>query len=473
MASNQPMTGRDVIPAGIDVRTIRKPINQAFASVPIELIGEGAATSTDGRRMSFTVIPEDAFYIRLNNKTTVNGTIRYAWTAVNQDRDSGNWTNSVRAGNATTDDWAVELNNANLTVGTATRYPARVNPQTGRLTFFQGSGSGNETNGTFKGKDVLTMILGPWQDFADCEDDDGNSIVPPDPPVATDENCPPAYAWSGYKICGYQFKKVSTYQTVSEDPEDPNDPPIVGMGFWATELNGQSTSSWRRFHRSWWGWDTEEDSPLDANVGCAGVRFESPNLAALTCSCPQWLQDVRCIKLRIKFIADPGPPTDPSCDDCYEKLAGFFGTEETAILCNQDMGCLWQSNEGPAPFASATATYQNLYEIDPCFTGPEWFDPCDPCDGFATLAFSINDATTAAGGCAAAGNFYVGGRVPSFAALREFVEACAAGGSPEPIRLERITKAGPCANYVEWMELECCSCEESNLECGTTLDCGP
>lgn len=136
MAANQPATGREVLPAGIDVRTIRKPINEAFASVPIELIGEGAATSTDGRRMSFTVIPEDTFYIRLNTKTTVNGTIRYGWVAVNQDRDSGNWTNCVRAGNATTDDWATELNNTDLTVGTATRYIARVNPQTGRVTFF-------------------------------------------------------------------------------------------------------------------------------------------------------------------------------------------------------------------------------------------------------------------------------------------------------------------------------------------------
>lgn len=147
MASNQPMTGRDVIPAGIDVRTIRKPINEAFASVPIELIGEGAATSTDGRRMSFTVAGEDIFYISLNNRTLTNGTYRYGWTAVNQDRETGNWTNCVRAGNATTDDWATELNNANVTVGDGARYMARTNPQSGRVTFFfKGSGGGGGSN---------------------------------------------------------------------------------------------------------------------------------------------------------------------------------------------------------------------------------------------------------------------------------------------------------------------------------------
>lgn len=143
MAANQPTPGREVLPAGIDVRKIRKPINDAFASVPIELIGQGAATSTDGRRMSFTVLGEDAFYIRLNTKTTVNGTIRYGWTAVNQDRDSGNWTNCVRGGNSTTDDWATELNNTDLNVGTGTRYVARVNPQTGRVTFFFRNGGAN------------------------------------------------------------------------------------------------------------------------------------------------------------------------------------------------------------------------------------------------------------------------------------------------------------------------------------------
>ena len=175
MASNQPTTGREVLQAGVDVRKIRKPINDAFAAVPIEIIGEGATTSRDGRRMSFSVIGEDAFYIRLDNKTTVNGTVRYGWKAVNQDRDSGNWANSPRLGNATDDGWATELNNANLPTGTATRYPARVNPQTGRVTFFQGSGGGN-VNIT-SGETVL-MILGDYDSYANCPN------VPAKPPTS-------------------------------------------------------------------------------------------------------------------------------------------------------------------------------------------------------------------------------------------------------------------------------------------------
>lgn len=315
-----------------------------------------------------------------------------------------------------------------------------------------------DSRSTFRGKDVLLMILGPYQNFTSCPN------APSLPPVASDANCPTAYAWSGYKVCGYNMKKVATYQTSST-------PGVVGMGFWATGLNGETTSAWRRFHRAWWGWDTEDSLVLDPEVLCGGVRFENPSVGALNCTCPPWLSAVECFRVRVKYVSDPGPPSGETCAACYAKMSGFWGTEQTAILCNNEMGCVWQSNEGPAPMGSATATHQAIYEIDPCFTGPDEFDPCDPCDGFSTLSISINDASSPSG-CGGPGNLYVGGRVSSLSALKAFVDACANGENPPALTLTNITKSGVCPNYIEWIKLECCSCEESNAECGTTLDCG-
>lgn len=327
-----------------------------------------------------------------------------------------------------------------------------------------GTGGGNVE---FKGKDTVLVILGPWSDYQDC------SGAPPKPPVATDANCPPAYAWSAYKVCGYKYKKVATFlngSIPSDDPDDPDAPDIPGLGFWATELNGGGTSSWRRFHPAWWGWDTESDSLIGNDIACGGVRFTSPGVTALQCQCPYWLTDVACIKLRVKYREDPGSAS-PGCDICYEKMSGFWGTEQTAILCNefQGFGCLWTSNNGPFPFTSAFGIYSDMTVIDPCFTGPDWIDPCYPCDGWGSMSFSIQDASQPVG-CGGPSNSYVVAKVKENL-LRPFIEACKAGINPGPLRLTNLEDNTPCANYVEWMEIECCSCEESNNECGTELSC--
>jgi hypothetical protein len=403
MSSNQPMPGREILPAGIDVRKIRKPINDAFRSIPIELIGEGAATSTDGRRMSFTVMGEDAFYIRLDNKTTVNGTVRYAWKAVNQDRDTGNWTNSVRAGNATTDDFAVELNNANLTVGASTRYPARVNPQTGRVTFFQGSGGGggNTTVNITSGETVL-MILGTYEEYANCPG------VPPRPPTTfanlpcnetrTSTLCVPAYAYAVYERCGYVWNKAG----------DTRDYQV-----WANELNGGSTTAWRRFVIPRWGGSIDPETGLpDPIDDCIGVAFVGAGGSALTCACPTWATSGQCIKATFRTIPRPFPEGNGGYTDCSSVFT-FFDTgdgegpywdREFTALINLSGSLCNDSSNGDGPL-----TFNIVYEDTSrsrCYWGPDVFDPCDPCVGFGRFYINADiNSDLPQPNCGGAGHF--------------------------------------------------------------------
>jgi len=385
MSSNQPTPGREILPAGIDVRKIRKPINDAFRSIPIELIGEGAATSTDGRRMSFTVMGEDAFYIRLDNKTTVNGTVRYGWKAVVQDRANGAWANSPRTGNATTDDWAVELNNANLTVGASTRYPARVNPQTGRVTFFQGSGGGggNVTVNITSGETVL-MILGTYDEYANCPG------VPPRPPTTyanlpcsenrTNTLCVPAYAYAVYNRCGYVWNKVG-------DTRD--------FQVWANELNGGSTTAWRRFVIPRWGGDIDPETGLpDPDAECMGVAFIGSSAGALTCSCPTWASSGQCIMVKYRTIPRPFPTGNGGYSDCNSAFTLFddgdidgpYWDREFTALINLTGSLCSDGSDGTGPF-----TFSIIYEDtgrNRCYWGPDVFDPCDPCAGFGRFYLS-------------------------------------------------------------------------------------
>lgn len=335
-------------------------------------------------------------------------------------------------------------------------YLAARDPVSRRLVVMEGGGGGEVE---FFGKDMVLMILGPWTDYDDCLN------APDDPPVATNVNCPPAYAWSAYKVCGYRMRKVATFLTGPVDAETPGQPPIPGMGFWATGLNGIGTTSWRRFHPAFWGWDTLNTSPFSPSNGCAGVRFISPGIGPLVCTCPAWLQAVQCIKIRVKYIEDPGEPF-PGCEACYEKMDGFWGEEHSAILCNEGMGCLWQSNSGPLPFGSATAVYQDITAQDPCYTGPDEIDECNLCDGWGALAISIQDASNPSG-CGGPSNTYTGGYVKE-SILKPFIAACNAGLNPAPIRLSGLDNPGICPNYVEWIQIECCSESDWNSACGGT-----
>jgi hypothetical protein len=383
MSGNQPTTGREVLPAGIDVRKIRGPINDAFRAMPIELTAEGAVTSKDGRRASFSVLGEDLFYIRLDNKTTVNSTVRYGWQAVVQDRDTGNWANSPRLGNHTDDGWAVELNNANLAVGAATRYPARLNPQTGRVTFFQGSGGGG--NVEIKSGETVLMILGTYDEYKDCPD------VPPKPPTIKTECgedtgvlCVPAYAYAVYTRCGYVWNKVGDTRT---------------FGVWANELNGGTASATRRLYVPRWGGDIDPETGLpEPDSFCMGVAFMGyTSQGSLTCTCPTCLSSPppdSC--LVVKFKTPPRPcPRPPSgditcgfgCPDAFDAMDASDAWDKDFMLKIDPLGC-----------TAGAVTTDGLFDFEwqfiqqgflSCDWGPDVFDPCAPCRHWGRLAASI------------------------------------------------------------------------------------
>lgn len=435
MASNQPTTGREVLQAGVDVRKIRKPINDAFAAVPIEIIGEGATTSRDGRRMSFSVIGEDAFYIRLTERQQINGVHRYGWVAVNQDRDNGTWANSPRAGNATTVDWATELNDRSVSVSAehqTRRYPARVNPQTGRVTFFDIHGDGGNVNIT-SGETVL-MILGDYDSYANCPN------VPAKPPTTYNDSCGdsrtntlcvPAFAYAVYQRCGYIWEKIGDTRA---------------FGVWANELNGGSTSAWGRFFIPRWGGeiDTTTGVPVPS-AECMGVAFLATSASALSCTCPTWFTDITCLKITVTWIAQPASKPADCPQACWDQMAARWGTTEEATLSAGEEGCVLSGDIGPFPIQILWTQYD--WGND-CFWGPDTFDPCDPCIGFGKLRLSINSSSSDCGNPA---NTWMGWELQA-KQLRDLLCDCNLG----PITLTTSETVGPCGQLAQEVKIECC-----------------
>ena len=120
---------REVIKKGDDIRSIRKPINKMAESFPEAFWVENGTSTCDSGSISISVDKDEKQWIKLTSKLA--GTpIKYAWKMVNHDRTTDAWTDSLVTGD-TIADWAEELNNADLAVGTDTRYLARLHPQSG------------------------------------------------------------------------------------------------------------------------------------------------------------------------------------------------------------------------------------------------------------------------------------------------------------------------------------------------------
>jgi hypothetical protein len=427
---------REPLKPGVDVRTIRKTINDAFAATPNEIIAQGAATSKDGRRVSFSVVGEDLFYLRLNAKDTSNTTIKYGWTMVQQDRDTGTWANSPRLGNTTDDSYAVELNNTDLTVGTAKRYPARLNPQSGRVTFRDAAGGGG--NVTITSGETVLMILGTYDEYKDCAN------VPPQPPTTyTDLPCKnnrtastlcvPAYAYAVYERCGYVWNKAGDTRTYQ---------------VWANEMNGQTFSAWRRFVIPRWGGDIDPATGLpDPDSECAGVAFQGGGApAALTCPCPEWFTDAGCLKITVKWIPEPGSKPADCPQACWDLMATRWGTEESTDIIYEDEGCVLQGEIGSFP---VSIIWQDRPRSD-CFWGPAVFDPCDPCAGFNKFTLGINSGSAA---CGNPSNFWLAFDLDG-EALADLICNCG-----DPILATFRSVSGPCGNLVEYIEVSCCDGE--------------
>ena len=387
MSGNRPTTGREVLKAGVDVRKIRGPINDAFSMVPREFIAEGGATYVDGGRVSLAMAGDDAFYVRLTAKDTGNTPIRYGWVAQNFDRTNGTWSNSTILGNSTDDGHAIELNNANLTLG-STRYPARINPQSGRLTFFQTGGSGGGNVNITSGETVL-MILGTYADYDQCPN------VPASPPTAiTDycnqthgtELCVPAYAYAVYQRCGYVWNKVG----------DTRDYQI-----WANELNGGSTSAFRRFHIPRWGGNLTAGVP-GVDDDCMGVAFYGGGGSALTCSCPPCLAGTTG-SLCVKFRTIPRPTDPAECASLILEMDTYSAWDKEFTIELTPAGS-WCSVGGSDPDGIFTFgwDWQDGASLS-CDWGPDVYDPCNPCEHWGRLLANIevpggNDPNCGGGG---------------------------------------------------------------------------
>ena len=335
------------------------------------------------------------------------------------------------------------LDYSNASRPTLTPYLVARDPVSQRLIVVGGGGGGSFSA---SGKDMVLMILGDYNSYKDCQ---GVLGVVGDPPKDENGNfCWPPYAWAAYKVCGYKYTKLFDMR---------------GFGQWAQELNGGSTSSYRRFFPAFWGWDTYTDGyDPTGDANCAGVRFLGYNSqSALSCTCPTWLANVQCLKITVKFIAEvtcTDPNVDCDCDlDFWTNMADYWGTEQTVILCNSQMGCAWQGDL--TPFNLTLGWSSTPYDADEngnCSWGPAEFDPCYPCDGFSRMSLSINSNSVNGGG---AGNVYDTFKV-DVKTIRELIADCTKG----PITLAHDTFKGHCpggnTSVFEWVKVECCSAAE-------------
>jgi len=431
------MASRDAFRPG--QRITREELNKRIAAPPAM---KASGPRVNGRRGNIVITDEEEIFLRI----TAVGTSprRYAWREVLHDRFSGAWTVGNRTGEIDADP-AFEINGASLPAGT-TIYRAIRSRASGAWMIVQAGGGGGIVN--IKSGDTRLMILGPYEAYKDCPG------VPPRPPTTfadscgltrTSTLCVPGFAYAVFVRCGYIWKKIGDTRTFQ---------------VWATETNGGSTGAWGRFHVPCWGGDRDPITWLpDPDSECMGVTFEANGGSAIVCSCPTWFTAITCLRVRVKWIANPGGDPPPSCAGCWDLMAGRWGTEETVDLSPGEMGCVMQGDIGPFPVNLLWTQYD--WGAD-CFWGPDEFDPCDPCIGFGKLVFSINSASRASGGCGNPAGAWMGWKLDA-KLLRNLLCNCETG----PVRLSSAAPAVGCGQLAEWVELSCCTTESAFISGGT------
>jgi len=423
---------REVIKKGDDIRSIRKPINKLAESFPQAFWVENGTSTCDDGSISITVDRDEKQWIKLTSKLA--GTpIKYAWKMVNHDRTTDTWTDALPTGD-TVADWAEELNNADLAVGTDTRYLARLHPQSGRWIIETGGGGGSNT---VTQSNPIIMLLGTYDDYKNCPG------VPAKPPTITPggtDFCAPPYAWSAYDVCNYKYVKKFDMRS---------------FGHWATELNGGGASAFRRFYNAYYGNSTDSANlTLNSNIptNCKGVRFLGfSSQASLVCVCPTWLSSVKCLKFTAKFVATLiDDPADTCPAQFYTDMAAYWGTTQTVTACQQSPGaCSWAANIGPF---TLSLIWQEIPITDGCNWGPDIFDPCNPCDGFGQLKLTMGKAKASGGNAA---NFYSGYNL-SQGAVHGLILDCTTG----PITVPFSIMYSSCPQVFESLTVQCCSAGE-------------
>jgi hypothetical protein len=403
-------------------------LNQAISGRRLTVHGSGGS-SIDADGDTIRVDGYENIYIRLTEKHTANSTVKYGWKEVYRNAN-GAWQNATFNGTAN-GDYAVEINNANLPTGNIV-YRAERSPESGEL-LFKSSGL---LSTDIKGKDIVLMILGTEEEYDTCAN-----------APAASPGCWQGYAWAAYKVCGYTYTKLF-------DARD--------LGKWALELNGGTTSAWRRFHPAFWGWDSyTEGLPTAANA-CEGVRFIGSGSSALDCNCPDWLSSITCLKFSVNYKTEEEVDCDPTdtercdCDSSYwtgftAAMTGYWGTTQTTVAC-VDGSCLWTTDNGPF---GLSFIWEEVPRGEPdCDWGPPTFDPCDPCAGFSRFVLSVNRSSASGGD---PGNLFSTYRI-GYAALKGLIDDCSTG----PIQLELVShQTNACPDVINWIKVECCTANET------------
>lgn len=251
------------------------------------------------------------------------------------------------------------------------------------------------TGGTFTAKSTETvlMILGTYEQYKDCPEILEAEVPPPpmtyyDYPCSTERTetlCVPAYAYAVYQRCGYEWHKIGD---------------TVDYRVWATEINGGSTSAFRRFHIPRWGGDFDPTDGLpDPESSCIGVAFLPASGSALTCSCPPCIEDIACLAVRFRTPPRPTSPAECSSSVAAMDAANAWDKEFTIELSS--VGCNFSGVTDDGIFAF------DLQFVDgaslSCDWGPDVFDPCDPCEHWGRLYGAISVDGPAEANCGGAG----------------------------------------------------------------------
>lgn len=102
-------------------------LNEYVAQKPVRVYGQGHVEGD-----AVLVDSPESMWIRLTDKQ-VNTPIRYGWKRVSR-LENGTWQDLTHTGNVT-NDYAIEVNNASLTVNTTTVYRAERSLTTGEWLF--------------------------------------------------------------------------------------------------------------------------------------------------------------------------------------------------------------------------------------------------------------------------------------------------------------------------------------------------
>jgi hypothetical protein len=353
--------GERLTAAKLNEWVLQKPSVSVFG----EGHSEGGVVAVDGR---------ESMYLRLTGKNT-NTPIQYAWKRVSR-LPNGTWQDLTHTGN-TTNDYAVEINNANLTVNTTTVYQAERSVTTGEWLFQQ---TGGTSNGTFSANssETAVMILGTYASYKDCPN------VPASPPTTYvdvcngtrgTELCVPAYAYAVYQRCGYIWNKIGDTRTYQ---------------VWANEMNGGTISAYRRMYIPRWGGNMTESGP-DPDSDCMGLAVMGySSQGALTCSCPPCLSTPpEGVELCLKFRTIVRPEDPEECAGLVSAMdAEDAWDREYVVPLTPASGFCSVGGETDDAIFSVGWDYQDGASLS-CDWGPDVFDPCDPCEHWGRILANI------------------------------------------------------------------------------------